>query len=132
MVLEYFRLQTGERAQPTDSERQTLETATRPPRRHGSGSDLSPTWPLGRPLFNQGLGDVASYITGRGGGDADGDDNLQWLPHGQHDKNQTRAPVMCQGHFRVGERGRKKGQDGSHRAPCASEMGEGRNVAVIV
>lgn len=51
---------------------------------------------------------MASYVTGNESGDSDGDDNLQWLKHGPHDKNQTLAPMWCQGHFRVGEEGRKE------------------------
>jgi hypothetical protein len=51
--------------------------------------------------------DVASYVTGKEGGDSDSDDNLQWLKHGPCDENQTLGPTVgCQGHFRVGERDR--------------------------
>lgn len=48
---------------------------------------------------------MASYVTGKESGDSDGDDNLQWLKHGPHDKNQTLAPIMVSRSLQGGERG---------------------------
>ena len=47
---------------------------------------------------------MASYVTGREGGDSDSDDNLQWLKHGPHDENQTLAPVVVSRSFQGGEK----------------------------
>ena len=70
--------------------------------------DLLPTWPLRPSLLNKSLGGsrryVASYVTGKEGGDADSDDNLQWLKHGPHDENQTLAPVMVSRSLQGGEK----------------------------
>lgn len=49
---------------------------------------------------------MASYVTGKDSGDADGDDNLQWLKHGPHDKNQTLAPITVSRSLRGEERDR--------------------------
>lgn len=69
--------------------------------------DLLPTWLLRLSLFNKSLGGsrhyVASYVTGKEGGDSDSDDNLQWLKHGPHDKNQTLAPVLVSRSSQGGE-----------------------------
>lgn len=63
---------------------------------------------------------MASYVTGEGGGDSVSDDNLQWLRHGPHDKNQTLAPVMVSRSFQGGEQGQERDRAVA-TAPSTSE-----------
>lgn len=90
---------------------QDPETATGPPGGRGSGTDLLPTWPLGLSLLHKSLRSgadrrsVASYVTGKDGGDSGRDDNLQWLRHGPHDENRSLAPVGGVKAISGGERG---------------------------
>lgn len=51
---------------------------------------------------------MASYVTGKESGDSDGDDNLQWLKHGPHDKNQTLASIAVSRSLQGGEREQKR------------------------
>ena len=51
---------------------------------------------------------MASYVTGKYGGDSDSNDNLQWLKHGPHDKNQTLAPVVESKSLQGGEMGSER------------------------
>lgn len=48
---------------------------------------------------------MASYVTGKDGGDSGSGDNVQRLEHGPHDGNQSLAPVVGSRSFQGGEDG---------------------------
>ncbi|ELW69471.1 hypothetical protein TREES_T100016740 [Tupaia chinensis] len=97
--------------------------------------DLLPTWPPTLSLFSKSLckaADVytASYVIGKEGGDSDSDDNLQWLKHGPHDKDQTLAQVVCVKVISGWGKGTSKGQSNGFCAPIAAETNEEDNEAL--
>ena len=51
---------------------------------------------------------MASYVTGKECGGSDGDDNLQWLKHGPHDKSQTLVPTVVLRSLQGGQGGEER------------------------